>query len=278
MSLEISDIDINNNLQVLFYIFQEDIVNHDDFCLLSTNPNISIKIVKKLRDKNWNWKWLTQNISITEKDIEDNLDYPWDISYLSGNIFPQGEDEIEYLISEIHSFNLKKTVSKNISVNLLEKLRTKLVNDNFRFISSNPNLTVDYVRNNLNKIRNFTELCLNPCVDLNFIKSIPEIDWSIYGISANPNITIDIIQANPEIKWNTSKILQNPNLNWRNIYNIWMNNIKLDLYNLFYNLFDYHPHIKNKREIINEKKKIFNLILISDYRLCLDLIYLLNKY
>jgi hypothetical protein len=273
MSLTIDDININNNLQVILYIIG-DIEYFEPYVDLSSNPNISINIVKKLKDKSWHWDLLTQNKAISDDDIGNNPELPWDYSYLSSfNILtePDIQDFDKYLYSNIYRYKFEKILTRNISIELAEKINTKL---KYCFFSRNQNITIEFLKGNLDKRWNYFNLTQNPAVTWDFVKNIPSIPWHKYGISSNPNITIDIIQNNPEYLWNWYELSNNPNLDWRFIYK---NIDKISISRICSNLFEYHPHLQPKIE----RSKIMKYIerqLISDYRLCINIISLIREY
>src|SRR5690349_19235768 len=47
--------------------------------------NHLVTLFEKLPDKEWNYKWLSQNPNVTWEYIQANPDKPWDYTYLSGN-------------------------------------------------------------------------------------------------------------------------------------------------------------------------------------------------
>jgi hypothetical protein len=65
---------------------------------------------------------------------------------------------------------------------------------NWRFISMNPNLTWEIVKNR------------------------PDLPWNWESLSGHPNITLDIINANPDKPWYWPHFsLYNPNLTWEDV-------------------------------------------------------------
>ena len=66
---------------------------------------------------------------------------------------------------------------------------------------------------------NYYWLSSNPNITWDFVQSKPNADWDYCLLSANPNITIDIIQANPDKPWNGYGISQNPSMDLEIIKN-----------------------------------------------------------
>ena len=64
---------------------------------------------------------------------------------------------------------------------------------NYRWLSINPNITWDIVKNTLEKKWDWYELSRNPNITWGIVKNNPEKPWSYYGLSLNPNITWDIV-------------------------------------------------------------------------------------
>lgn len=106
-------------------------------------------------------------------------------------------------------------------------------------MSENPNITVEFLRNNKGKtwcwttvsnnptisydiIKNNTDLpwcwrgfSRNPCVNSLFIKSNPHIKWDWNTISSNKDITEDIIEENIDKPWNWRELNKNQNISWK---------------------------------------------------------------
>ena len=80
-------------------------------------------------------------------------------------------------------------------------------------LSSNPNITWDIVRDNLDKPWDWDSLSYNPTITLD-IKENPEKPWDWYSLSRHPTITWDIVKENPKKPWNWEGLSSNPNITW----------------------------------------------------------------
>jgi len=82
------------------------------------------------------------------------------------------------------------------------------------FISGNPNLTWEYIRDNSRKLH-WSPISRNECITWDIIRNNPDGNWVWSDVSTNPNITIDILENNPDYPWNwTSLSSSNPNIDW----------------------------------------------------------------
>jgi hypothetical protein len=85
-------------------------------------------------------------------------------------------------------------------------------------LSENVNITLDIVKENLDKKWNYDILMMNKSFtweDINYIKSLTLTTYEIIidtYISFNPNITLDIVFDNPQFNWEYNFIIQNKNI------------------------------------------------------------------
>ena len=87
---------------------------------ISDNPNITIEIVEKYPDKDWDWWGISENPNITMEFVEKYLDKPWSWEYMSRN--------------------------PNITMEFVEKFQDKPWN--WRYMSnhmSNPNIAMEFI-------------------------------------------------------------------------------------------------------------------------------------
>lgn len=85
-------------------------------------------------------------------------------------------------------------VVKNTLIKLLNQFPN--VNWDWYELSYNPNITFDFVKENLNKKWNWTRLSSNPSITQEDIQSNPDMAWEWQGIAENPNITLEFIKEN----------------------------------------------------------------------------------
>ena len=50
---------------------------------LSSNPNITLDIIRNNPEKRWNWRYIAMHPNLTWDFIEKNLHKPWDWYYIS---------------------------------------------------------------------------------------------------------------------------------------------------------------------------------------------------
>lgn len=80
-------------------------------------------------------------------------------------------------------------------------------------LSSNPNITMDYVLQNKGMNWSMYDLSSNPAITIDDVLMYPtEINWDYDGLSRNPNITLDIIKRHPNINWSMTNFSSNPNI------------------------------------------------------------------
>jgi hypothetical protein len=105
-------------------------------------------------------------------------------------------------------------LSGNPQVSLLNLEELKYIN--YASLSKNPNITMEYVINEIKKWDNTTDWCYqnlssNSSITIEDVKNY-KLPWNYYSLSKNPNITIDIIENNPSIMWNAFGFSSNINM------------------------------------------------------------------
>lgn len=90
-------------------------------------------------------------------------------------------------------------------------------------LSYNPNLTFDFVLNNLTLKFDWCDLSINDNISFEQIKSHPQLSWSYRHVSSREDVDINFVRQNLEFKWdweflstkqNIKVIELNPDLPW----------------------------------------------------------------
>jgi len=82
----------------------------------------------------------------------------------------------------------------------------------WKYISFNPNITMEIIEKNPGKPWNWYRISKNPNITMGIIEKYPEREWNWEYISSNPNITIEIIEKYSDKSWNWYYISENPNI------------------------------------------------------------------
>jgi hypothetical protein len=193
----------------------EDIVlNNTDinwnYKYIYSNKNFSFKFIYDYFIKNnihIDWYKLSSNPSINISDILQYPNLPWDTDGLSTN----PSISINYILNEgkTKKWNLY-LLSSNSCITEIDIYKNKL-NWIYTSLSSNHNLPIKYVSDNITKDWNYYNLSSNPNITMNDIKKYPYINWDSIGLSLNSNLYLDFILDNLDIKWNFNLILKNRN-------------------------------------------------------------------
>ena len=226
---------------------------------LSMNPMVSFDFIKSHPEYPWIPKLVTSNLTITEEIISNNPSYQW--NYLE--LYKHPNISFNYILNNIikPSKNIfidwnKLSMSAGTSLNDILQYCDKPWND--YYLSSNPNITTNYILND-GKNRNWyiplvsanpaiTEqdiyknklkwdtlnLSSNINLPIKYISDNINNNWNFHSISANKKTTITEINEFPNISWdfdgmsnnqniNIDYILSNPDNNW-NYKNIIANN------------------------------------------------------
>lgn len=66
----------------------------------------------------------------------------------------------------------------------------------YKFVSQNPNVTIEFVLENLDEDWDWNELSRNKGINIDNIDSHSKLPWNFKFVSANPNITLEFIRIN----------------------------------------------------------------------------------
>ena len=88
-------------------------------------------------------------------------------------------------------------------MNSLQKLLPKYPDKpwNWGGLSSNPNITFDFVEKYPDKPWDWYILSCNSNITFDIVEKYPGKPWSWNGLSFNPNITFDIVEKYPDKPW-----------------------------------------------------------------------------
>ena len=132
-----------------------------------------------LNDKlNWNWMCLHGNPFLTNTN---NIDYPLITYYDYQNYF----------------------FYENLDINFINK-ENKVWN--YILLSNNKNLTIKYIRDNIDKPWDWYNLSKNSSFNWQNIINNNDLPWDWDGISENENISLEIIKNNFNKSWNYQHI------------------------------------------------------------------------
>ncbi len=80
------------------------------------------------------------------------------------------------------------------------------------WISSNPNITMEFIEKYHDKEWNWNWISSNPNITMDIIEKYPDKPWNWYVISETPNLTMDIIEKYPDKLSDWKSISKNPKI------------------------------------------------------------------
>ena len=184
---------------------------------ITENPNLTINFIRKY-ENNFEgcWDIISRNKNIQMEDIENNLYLPWDFEFISNNT-----NLSEATLAVTIDFALKYKNKMDWDwVFLNEKMTLEIIGLNpdlpwnYRYISSNPNLTINFIKKYPNKDWSWSIISCNSNITMEDIESHPEYAWDYKSISKNPNLTENFINKYFDQDWNWDGISENPNINF----------------------------------------------------------------
>jgi hypothetical protein len=205
---------------VIELIKQLDRNTKSDWNILSSSMYITFDFVKNNINQAWNWYLLSKNTIITIDSITKNIDLPWNKKglYLNPNI----TDKFFVLYPQFIIANYTKPTE---IIGLNSSLYT--TEYDWHFLSSSTNISLLFIKENINKPWDINLLSCNPIVTMKFVEDninvefldyksdttnsgiIKKRSWCAHGLSSNPNLTKEFIDNHPEIIWNWNLIAVN---------------------------------------------------------------------
>ena len=173
---------------------------HWNWSKLSHNKNINNNIVEKFINKPWNFSQLSHNNTIDCNFIKKYSHKNWDWTY----IFRYKYIDIDFIETiklnsnelprlDIININWKNiSMNKNIRMNFIKKYESYL--DLWSLAYYNPNLSKEFILQNIEK-KIYNNNNLN-----NYTNNYEKF-WKPLSKSENSSLTFDIIRDNPTIPW-----------------------------------------------------------------------------
>jgi hypothetical protein len=116
-----------------------------------------------------------------------------------------GENDFDHFCKYLHC-----RLESNMVLNL-ETIK-KYNHWNWRELSMNPNITPQFIAENMDKPWNCG--IISSVITWDIYTRFPDNDWFWMELSRNPNITMAIIEENPDKPWNLLCVCENPNVTW----------------------------------------------------------------
>ena len=199
----------NPNMDPELYIkLFGDICTGNELNILSSNPNLTMDIIKKY-DINWDKERISYNSAFTKEELIQNNLYHKVHSLKNENIIPETID-----ISIRNVFGIISE-NKQVPLSMIEKYIDK--NWNWWHLSKNNNLNIDFIKKYSDKPWNWGELSSHHNITFDDIMSFPKGKWMWCSISENPNINPQIVIKNPDEDWDEHELSSNPAFSFNDI-------------------------------------------------------------
>lgn len=169
---------------------------------LSSSSKLTEKIIFAKSDM-LNWSKISHNEKTTMKFIEDNLNFPWDWDMILFN----PNLTTEFIRNHANSFYrwLKFDMSETLTGILKEcwwlkcdfifkLLEIREFSWAYPFLSSSPEITLEFIHKNIDKKFYMYELSKNPVVTMDYVEANIYHIWNFRGLSFNPNLTLEFLE------------------------------------------------------------------------------------
>ena len=246
----------NPNVSLGFILeeIDDEVTKSDMGNALSSSKSITVKDIKEHWYIQWNWCLLTSNPSITLDDIEKFPDLPWDPDALSMRRAKLANPVIDSnvgctsIVDRFDFANVKKehhelfdwnAVSSNINLTIDFVIENPSLPWNYKELSANhfprqfenvkemirngvsmcdrhcrETLEQKFQRIILEKVHQTTicRSCSSKLITMDFVRKHSEKPWNSIHLSANPNVTMDIVREFDFIEWNYGILTSNPGI------------------------------------------------------------------
>jgi hypothetical protein len=165
-----------------------------DYDSLSENPTITFEMILQNKDIiQWNWAYVSANNNITLEMVKEHPELPWDTVNLLENKnipFSYFEEKMNESFPWYHSVN----------ISIEDIVKHHDVSTDWRMLSVHKNITMKDIEDHPELPWDWYILSGNPNLTIEMVlKHYNEMSWE--GISANENITMDIIEKYINYNW-----------------------------------------------------------------------------
>jgi len=169
----------------------------------SSNPGLTLEVVKAYGEEAWNWYYVTQHPWVTESMLKGKH-YPW-----SEEGFLCNPNLTMDFMLNTPNIAWHWVILSNPGITWEDIINRHCDRLDWWGVSTNPNITLEIVRNNLLEKWNWRALSHHPNITWDMIMDNPDLPWNKRHVSLNPNITWDIVRDNPEWPWCWESISKN---------------------------------------------------------------------
>lgn len=168
------------------------------FNIISRHPDITVEFILKELDDTNNWRsiWFI-NPNMTFKDVIENPN-------LNVHLPSVYEKFTSELLNNMPAFIIDyKLASLYATLEDIQKRPDRFWD--YENLSSNPNITIGFIKQNLSKLWNWTALTNN--ININDILANPSMPWKLDLLAKNPSVTLEHIDQGLVVLNNTDHII-----------------------------------------------------------------------
>ena len=213
---------IKDDISFLDFILDNYNIRDEDLVFmwrnLSENPNITIKDILDNIDDPWDWGLISKNPNINMKFVLNNLNNAWDWNELSCHPNITLKDVLDNPNSQDINWSMEY-LSKNPNITMNDIKNNPDINWSMEYLSKNPNITMKDIKNNPDIDWDFTILSNNQNITMKDVKDNPDKHWDYSYLSLNPNISMTDVADSPTKHWDWLNLSSNPNINMNYVLN-----------------------------------------------------------
>jgi hypothetical protein len=186
----------------------------------------------------WNYIFLAQNKFLPPKQVfrwlfgespqqmlarRDNEKYEGYREFISAVFYNSSLNvyDLTEFVSEIKTSQCRNLLRSKLTTLQQFPILLRMMEDGhknffFKNISANPNLTLNYLYENISEDWDWYLLSCNPSFSVNDIflsqKNVPGVQWKFSHLSMHPHLTIDIVLRNLSLPWDYRHLCINKNI------------------------------------------------------------------
>ena len=192
---------LSNTPRVIELAKSERHLNMEQFWqIISTSTKLPLKFIDKYSSKPWDWNSLSHNVNLTSEFIDKHSNKPWNYLLLF-------ERDLLLINSRVISTLVNsKQWTEDISttkcgLKVIELYHSLPIWD-WNRISSNSNLTMEFIMKHPEKLWNWQLVSKNANISLKDVLENPHLPWDFDLVQLNRNIPVhEFIKYNREWSW-----------------------------------------------------------------------------
>jgi hypothetical protein len=192
-------------------------LDHDLWDGFSRNPNVTMDMVLRNRDKYWDWVHFSRNPNVTMHDISSHPHERWDWRSICDNpnltidIVEQHYHAQQY----IWDWN---AISRHANISPADVARHPDWPWSWTLVSCKPTMTMQNILDCPESKLDWAWISRHANITIKDVLAHRNLPWNWYNLSINPHITIEDVLDNLDLPWRMDVLASNPNFRLEHVF------------------------------------------------------------